>query len=488
MIKRRRFRRIVCMTIILLAAFIQCASAREPERVPRIDEFAFGFPLEITKQAPFQELVLPLEFYQIVVGHDLEDCAVFDADQRPVPHAVRSPEPPSRASIAEALPFFPLAGGGDSDTGGISVHLKKAPDGTTLELKSDDEVRTGGRTVAYVLDASSLKDAYSALLLKVDLDRGSGLMRVNLEGSQNLNDWVSIARSVSVGRLVHQGVTLERDRVEFKPCRYKYLRLSWDAGGGELRLQNVQAIFSREVSHDLHQWMRLPAKLSTAPSPAYLFDTQGVMPVDQLKVQFPGQNVVVPLKAYSRGADGAPWQFRAQALVHRLVVEGSIYSGEMIALPDVVKDRFWKLEVNLRPENVMAPQDVEIALGWVPDRLVFLAQGRPPYTLAFGSGSQKVRPFPLQSLLDQVSPRTGARTITASAQPGPKVTLGGESKLQPPPPPLPWRKWALWTCLLLGVALMGWMAVRLYRQMGAVQRARTEEGGPTGAEAEEDRR
>jgi hypothetical protein len=488
MIKRGRFRRIVCTTIILSAAFIQCASAREPDRVPKIDAFAFGYPVEITRQAPFQELVLPLELYRNVVSHDLEDCAVFDADQRPVPHAIRSPEPPSRASIAEALPFFPLAGSAESDTGGISVHFKKAPDGTILELKSDDEVRMGGRTVAYVLDASSLKDAYSALVLKVDPDRGSGLIRVNLEGSQNLNDWASIARSVSVGRLVHRGVTLERDRVDFKPCRYKYLRLSWDAGGGELRLVNVQAIFSRQVSRDLHQWLRLPAKLSTAPSPAYLFDTHGVMPVDQLKVQFPGQNVVVPLKVHSRGADGDPWQYRTQALVHRLLVEGSIYSGETIGLPGVVKDRFWKLEVNLRPENGMAPQDVEIAVGWVPHRLVFLAQGRPPYTLAFGSGSQRVRPFPLQSLLDQVAPQTGTRTITASAQPGPKVTLGGESKLQLPPPPLPWKKWALWTCLLLGVALMGWMALRLYRQMGAAQRARPEEGGPTGAEAEKDRR
>jgi hypothetical protein len=43
--------------------------------------------------------------------------------------------------------------------------------------------------------------------------------------------------------------------------------------------------------------------------------------------------------------------------------------------------------------------------------------------------------------------------------------LGGEQQLQPAPPPLPWKKWLLWSVLVAGVLAMLGMARGLYRQM-----------------------
>jgi len=44
-------------------------------------------------------------------------------------------------------------------------------------------------------------------------------------------------------------------------------------------------------------------------------------------------------------------------------------------------------------------------------------------------------------------------------------TLGGEGRLQPSAK-LSWKRMTLWAVLLSGVALLGWMVRRLFRQIG----------------------
>jgi len=55
--------------------------------------------------------------------------------------------------------------------------------------------------------------------------------------------------------------------------------------------------------------------------------------------------------------------------------------------------------------------------------------------------------------------------ITGQARLGKKVTLGGEEALQPPTPARPWKKWLLWTVLVLGVGLLAIMAKNLIGEM-----------------------
>jgi hypothetical protein len=43
--------------------------------------------------------------------------------------------------------------------------------------------------------------------------------------------------------------------------------------------------------------------------------------------------------------------------------------------------------------------------------------------------------------------------------------LGDASRLKPAPPPRDWKRYLLWSVLVLGVLILALMALRLYKQM-----------------------
>ena len=100
----------------------------------------------------------------------------------------------------------------------------------------------------------------------------------------------------------------------------------------------------------------------------------------------------------------------------------------------------------------------------MPHILTFVAQGEPPYVIAFGNGSaEPLNPtrYPMSLNFTEMQQRLMIKTTTTSES----YLLGGIEKLEPPPEPLPWRTWLLWAVLITGVVLLGWMVWRLARQM-----------------------
>jgi hypothetical protein len=122
-----------------------------------------------------------------------------------------------------------------------------------------------------------------------------------------------------------------------------------------------------------------------------------------------------------------------------------------------VSDRYWRLA----PEGASTgdPSGTpKLALGWTPHRLRFVAQGEPPYTVAFGSASSNANRPLLGTLEDgKLDGMIGSATGTEV------FDLGGPARLHASP----WRTWVLWGVLLGGLALLGWMVRRLVRQLGS---------------------
>ncbi|MBA1146565.1 DUF3999 family protein, partial [Ectothiorhodospiraceae bacterium WFHF3C12] len=108
-------------------------------------------------------------------------------------------------------------------------------------------------------------------------------------------------------------------------------------------------------------------------------------------------------------------------------------------------------------------------LGRQPQRLYFVAQGPGPYTLAFGSAAQ-ARTLPKEELGEGLL-RTAEEDEVAAATAGQRVELGGPSRLQPGPGSLPWTRILLWAVLLAAVAVLAFMAWRLYKQIGGADAA-----------------
>jgi hypothetical protein len=95
---------------------------------------------------------------------------------------------------------------------------------------------------------------------------------------------------------------------------------------------------------------------------------------------------------------------------------------------------------------------------------VFLASGAAPYTLAFGNRHAKSASFPLATLLPGY--RAGDELKLPLASTGPLVSRATESdSLMDKWRDMEWKPLLLWAILISGVALLGWMAWRIKKEM-----------------------
>jgi hypothetical protein len=96
--------------------------------------------------------------------------------------------------------------------------------------------------------------------------------------------------------------------------------------------------------------------------------------------------------------------------------------------------------------------------------LLFLGDGYGPYSIAWGnhesSGPVSDLSAILQGSLQQAHQDAGLARL------GTIEESGGQARLTPQPV-LPWKKWLLWTLLILAVIVTVRMASKLYREMNA---------------------
>ena len=91
--------------------------------------------------------------------------------------------------------------------------------------------------------------------------------------------------------------------------------------------------------------------------------------------------------------------------------------------------------------------------------LVFAARGAGPFQLAYGNGAAKAASYPIESLIPGYNTEAEFKVKPASL--GDPVTLARAARLHAP---MDYKKWAVWIILILGVAVLGWLAYRLSRQ------------------------
>ena len=142
------------------------------------------------------------------------------------------------------------------------------------------------------------------------------------------------------------------------------------------------------------------------------------------------------------------------------------YGDSTLKNPDihqsVLSHRYWRVTI-LNGEGKFTGDPV-LKLGWIPEELLFVATGESPFTLAYGSARVGPVMAPLTQLLSESTIKQQGHLVKP-ARLGATIDFGDDSRLQPPKPPVDWKRYLLWAVLVLGVAALAFMALRLYKQM-----------------------
>lgn len=450
-------------------AFVLLLTASSPgwAATPTPQDFAYGMRLTISGSEALNELPLPDEAYRGALYPDLADICVFNGSGEPVPFVLVPSAAPQAPAETRSLPLFPMPATAASTAGGTALQLRTDATGTIINLTTTPGQAPTRPPAGYVVDATHLDKAVAGLDLAWTAPAANYLGTVQVAVSDDLEHWTPHA-TAAVASLRIGGEALDRHTLEFPAVKAKYYRLTLSSEQGAPRLIGATARLAPTTAEPLRHWRPLPAAPVKGKPGEYLVDTGGHLPVDRLRLLFPEENTIARVTLSSRSDEKAPWTVRHQGLLYRLRQGGSELANPAVAMP-ATTDRYWLVCIE-ESGGGLGGGLPQLEVGWLPQRLVFVARGPAPFLLAYGSAREGLCALQDDAFLTTLQAPGHDKVQPAPASAGPQESLGGKAALKPRIPATTWKKAILWGVLVLGVALLAGMAVRLWRQMSATGR------------------
>jgi hypothetical protein len=466
-------------------------------------------PIALQGAGPYHRLTLPLAIYGSAAYGDLRDLRVRNAAGHAVPYAWLRNEAATPRTASQDVPIFALPGsdGGTASTD-TSLAFTVRPDGSlALDSKAAASQRKASGATQWFIDLSQVKGSLLQARFRM-APEAQGLFAFRLEASDDLRQWRWVSGEEQLVRLTHGGQTIERLAVDLGSLHTRFLRLRWSdpehsallTGVGIDSVQEVEPVAPLEWSGPLK-----PERCATDYCDYLL--PRG-LPVQSLRIDLADVNTLAqvgisglsdPMPAAATPAQPVPrnplYALRhpqrrpaplpdrpdesplVDAVVYRLAQVGGEARSPVLALDGAVYARL-RLRT-MGPVSVLGATPPTISVGAVPRTLVFLAQGGPPFSLAWKAapdtagtveGTVPGAPLALSTLIpgyaaDKPVVADGASVTLPTAA----VTAAVAAAVQPPIPTAdgrdPSRKWWLWGALGVGLLLLAGMAWSLFASL-----------------------
>lgn len=439
----------------LLLVLLLLASSTARAQVTSSD-FAFGSELTLDGSGPIYRVPVPPDVYRSATRTDLGDLRVFNAADEPVPHAVEHTTATAEAARPVSIPFFALSDTVRATDPGLLVRRDAA--GTVIEL-APRSGRTDRPRAAYLLDARPADRPIRRLTFSWPDDAPDFVTSVQIATSADLSRWTPLVRDAALADLRQGGQRLARRTVSLEaPVAAPFLRVTWPDGEAPPPLTRVEAEVVAAERPAERSWM--PAALLDAAGSTYTFDLGARPPADGARIRLPEVNTLGSAALESATAPDGPWRSRASGPIYRLRLDGTELTTPEFFFA-TTPARYWRLRVE--PEGALGRQPPELEIGYVPETVLFVARGEGPFHLAYGNPGADPTAMSPATVLGSV-PRAGGRSLVSPARAGEPFDLAGPSVLGSTRSA---QRLVLWAVLVLGVALLGWMAWRLSRQLHA---------------------
>ena len=446
-------------TAALLRASAACAGAALAATAAALDplEFVAGWPIEAPAGAEVFDVQLTPEIYAAADG--LEQLAVLDSSGEPQSFFRRGPAaasaPTERRVVLEASPLYVSSAGAAP-----SVGVTTGPAGTSVTVSPGSA--SSAPIVGFALDARAVDAAPAALELEWRELPQPFLLDVAVEQSADLTHWRSVGRA-SVAALAIGGTQVRHSRMPVRASAGGYYRVTPRGSVADWHLVRATVVIPVGGPPATPPSIRVTplaasANPSDAPANALYFDAAGSLPVQSVALVFAANDGWARADvAASRSLDG-PWTPVAYGeLFYALSFEGRELASEPVRVGRQ-EARYWRVV----PTAPLRAQRPELELAFPQEQLRVAARGGAPYLLVAGTLAEEAGPDATLSSVWSALDATGVTVPLATL--GARRELGGSAALVAPKV-FPWRAAALWTVLVVGVLVVGAMAVRLAKEM-----------------------
>jgi hypothetical protein len=423
-------------------------------------DFAYAMPLSGTGNDALYRVVIPPAVYDGSAFADLRDLRVFNGADEVVPHAFRPLAAGSEQPPAVSVPFFALRGKHGTQAADLDVALETNNGDVSLRVTSRGQQDGAEEVLGYLIDLSSRRETFSSLQLQWDSQPGGYIGTVDVEASKDLKHWSYIVRNAPLLNLSQGGHQLEQNLVPINTAGGKYLRLTWPETGQALRLNGVHAQPADKRTPLTRASRQVEAVHAPRNKGDYIADVGGMFPVDRLTIRLPQDNSVAPIEIFSRNTENAEWRRVSRTIAYRLRQDNRTIENATVRISPRAH-RYWLFRVNQQGGGIGAG-NLGVELGWLPHEIIFTARGPGPFRLAYGNGRAQGNALPVQTLVPNWGSDSAPEIRVATA--GAPLTLAGPEAARQRADP---GKVGLWIALFASVAVLGFMAWRISRQMQA---------------------
>ncbi len=440
------------------------------------DDYAYGIPLRIDGNSALYEMPVPDAVYRHSVRPSLADVRIFDAAGQSVPFRIERPQAqePATGKRRLSLSLFPVQSNPGSESNGNDLKIEFG-DNRRIKTITSKTATNGDTRTSYIIDTGQLEPIIEELVFSVASDDASFVQPVRIDTGDDLHNWRNLVRRATLARLQHDGQTLERLSVDVSRQPADYLRVHL-LGEQAITLQAVTAVVhepppglrgigaSRSDGSGGGRWQGryFQGRMDPENHNVFHYDLEAVYPVERLNLRFGDTNTLALARFESRADEETDWRLRRQARVFAMSREGMALRNDDIAIRPR-SDRYWR--VTLRNAGQL-PEAPALFARWQSHRLVFLGRGEGPFVLAYGRAADRAGETGNSvQLLDTSLPdsmRPGS--VTVAGQP---YALGGEERLRSQRSLINWRTLGLWSVLILAVVMLGYMALRLFRDINS---------------------
>ncbi|MBX8518857.1 DUF3999 domain-containing protein [Pseudomonas cichorii] len=418
-------------------------------------DFASHTPLKLNGGGPWYRIELPLTVQLNSRQSALGDLRVFNSEGQAQAYSLAyDPIQPRQEPAPVSVKWFPLYNSADAADSPPKIRVERSASGTLVEVQPQGAIEAGEEVLrGWLLDTSAIKQPLKQLILDWSTER-EGFQRFSIEASDDLQHWQAWGEG-QVARLSFANDVVQQRQVNLPGRKARYLRLLWSTPDSAPTLTSAQLL---SVSSDTPQvpltWSQ-PLEGSLEKPGTYLWQLPAALPVERLKLDIAQANSLAPGTLYGRPDSKSTWQTLGNGLLYRLTQNGQdVIQDEIQASGTVVRQL--KLEVDERGGG-LGSQPPSLRFAVHAPRVVFLARGNGPFSLAIGNPSAKPANLPLATLI----PDNNARKMSSLSSAEPlnepvRLAQAAESSID-------WKRIGLWAVLVLGVALLGWMALSTLR-------------------------
>jgi hypothetical protein len=420
-------------------------------------DYASQWPVRADGQGAYAITLTP-QVYSQVQRADLADLAAFNAAGEPLAFG---PLPPALVRAAprwREARWFALPSAGTPAGGDLHLHVTRDAAGNLSFDATAGAVAPDVPRPDLLVDVQPGDEAIDQLEFELPAGTGPFNVQLQVEASDDLQQWTTLVPAATVARLLQGDAVLERRLVDLPPTTAPYLRLRNADPTRPLPLEAVRVRLQPAApERRLPEEHWLEVLFVKREGRAFHYRLPARVAVERLDIRLGSENAVDQFIVSSRDDGNGYWQMRGGLTAFRLRGAGVGLDNDPVALQPT-RDREWRLD-----SSTDLAQPPVLRLAYRPETWLLLTHGAPPYVIAAGSVRAHRDAFPLDALYSQVQARYGADWQPPAAALGEMRAAGGSAALSVPPPDRT-RERVLWTVLVVGALAVVAMVLVLLRE------------------------